>query len=116
MEQLLALLVPSDILSHFDFESVEKINGVYRIGLIEKKDSSHIPASIIYKGSAVLDGYMNPIELQTFPIKATEVFLYLKRRKWKDHISKNHFNNYEFTQQGLKATKEFAAFLKEIGR
>jgi len=111
------LLVPKDILLHFKLERVEKISGVYRIHLVEKNDASHIPKTIIYKGIAVLDGYMNPIELQTFPTKATEVFLLLKRRKWKEKVSnKSHFNTYNFTKQGLKATKEFGAFLKEIGR
>jgi len=111
------LLVPKEILLHFDFDRVEKVSGIYRIHLVEKKDAAHIPKTILYKGRAVLDGYMNPLELQTFPTKGTEVFLLLKRRKWKEKISaKSHFNIYEFTKQGLKATKEFGAFLKEIGR
>ena len=111
------LLVPQEILLHFDFEKAEKVSGVYRIHLLEKKDASHIPKAIVYKGNAVLDGFMNPLELQTFPTKATEVFLILKRRKWKEKISaRSHFNHYNFTEQGLKATKEFSSFLKEINR
>jgi hypothetical protein len=111
------LLVPKEILLHFDFERVEKVSGIYRVHLVEKRDSIHIPKTIVYKGRAVLDGYMNPIELQTFPTRATEVFLLLKRRKWKEKVTtKHHFNTYNFTNQGLKATKEFSSFLKEIGR
>ena len=60
---------------------------------------------------------MNPIELQTFPTKGKEVFLLLKRRRWKIvGSSQSHFNSYTFHEEGMKATREFGAFLKEIGR
>jgi hypothetical protein len=60
---------------------------------------------------------MNPIELQTFPMKAKETFLLLKRRRWKlKGKDKSYFNTYSFCREGMKATEEFGAFLKEIGR
>ena len=114
---LIKLFVPEYILAHFEYERVEKISGVIRIYLVEKKDPNHYPKGLIGKGQRSLDGYMNPIELQTFPTQAKEVFLLLKRRRWKlKGSNKSYYNTYSFYQEGMKATKEFGAFLKEIGR
>ena len=111
------LFVPDYILAHFDFEYLEEISSVVRIHLIEKKDPPHYPKEIIGKGERSLDGYMHPLELQTFPTQGKEVFLLLKRRRWKiKGNQKSYFNTYSFTEKGMKATKEFGVFLKEIGR
>ncbi len=114
---LLGLFVPEYILAHFEYERTKKESGVFRIYLSEKKDPNHYPKEIVGKGQRSLDGFMNPIELQTFPAQGKEVFLYLKRRRWKlKGSTKSYYNTYSFTQEGMKATKEFGAFLKEIGR
>ncbi len=114
---LIELLVPGYILDHFEFERVETISGVIRIHLVEKKDPDHYPKELIGKGQRSLNGYMNPIELQTFPTQGKEVFLLLKRRRWKlKGSNRSYYNTYSFYQEGMKATKEFGAFLKEIGR
>lgn len=116
-KSLQELLIPSYILAHFEFEKVEELGGVYRLHLLEKHDVNHIPKGLIHKGKAVLNGFTNPIELQTYPIKGQEAFLYLTRRRWKlIGTSESSQNTYDFTQTGMKATKEFGAFLKEIGR
>lgn len=115
--EIIKLFVPGYILEHFEYENYKKVGGVIRIYLVEKKDPNHYPKEIIGKGKRSLNGYMNPIELQTFPVQAKEVFLYLKRRRWKlDGSPKSYFNSYRFTEEGMKSTKEFGAFLKEIGR
>ncbi len=117
LTDLINLFVPSYILEHFEYQHYEEISGVIRIHLVERTDSAHCPKSISGKGKYSLNGYMNPVELQTFPTQAKEVFLVLHRRRWKlvgDNTS--HYNEYDFYQEGMKATKEFSAFLKEIGR
>jgi len=116
-KELLRLLVPDYILEHFEYEQLEEISGVIRVHLIEKNDPPHYPKDIIGKGERQSNGFMNPIELQTFPTQAKEVFLLLKRRRWKIKGSnKSYYNTYKFNAEGMKATKEFGAFLKEIGR
>ena len=116
-KDLLELLVPSEISDHFEFDRYTLESGVYRIYLIEKDDNAHIPREIYRTGKAVLDGYMNPLELQTYPIKGKEVFLVLKRRRWKvKRTTKGYSNSYSFHKPGMKATHEFGLFLKEIGR
>ena len=115
--ELVGLLVPAYILEHFEYESIETISGVIRIHLTEKEDASHYPKAMLGKGKIVKDGFINPIELQSYPTLGKEVFLVLKRRRWKiKRTTKGYFNTYTFYQKGMKATKEFGAFLKEIGR
>jgi hypothetical protein len=116
-KKLLTLIVAGYILHHFDYEKLEKISGVIRLHLTEKQDPNHYPKELIGKGERLRNGFLNPIELQTFPTKGKEVFLLLKRRHWKIKGSnENYFNTYHFHELGMKATKEFGAFLKEIGR
>lgn len=117
LQDLLKLFVPAYILAHFDYENLEEISGVIRLHLTEKQDPNHYPKGLIGKGERLMNGFMNPLELQTFPTKGKEVFLVLKRRRWKLKGSEqSYYNTYNFHEPGMKATKEFGAFLKEIGR
>ena len=117
MDLLLKLFVPDYILAHFELEHIEEVSGVIRLHLVEKQDPNHFPKAIIGKGKRSLNGFMNPIEIQTFPVQGKEVFLLLKRRRWKLSGShESYHNNYDFCKKGMKSTKEFGAFLKEIGR
>lgn len=118
------LFAPQEILRDFDFEKLVEENGIYRIYMVEKDDAAHIPAELKKEvngdlSNIVLDGYTNYIELQTFPAMGKEVFLYLKRRRWKikqdqRQEQKNYTNSYSYNEKGMKATKAFGDFLKEI--
>lgn len=109
--------MPDYISAHFEYERLEEESGVIRIYMKEKKDPNHYPKAILGKGIRSLNGYMNPIELQTFPTKGKEVFLLLKRRRWKlEGSNTSYYNDYSFNEKGMKSTKEFGVFLKEIGR
>jgi len=120
MKSLIELIVPEEITRHFEYdnyENYEETSVVYIIHMTEKNDVSHIPKEIVHEGKAVLDGYVNSIDLQTFPLKGKEVFLRLRRRRWKKKgTSTGYSNSYTFNQSGIKATREFGSFLKEIGR
>ena len=114
-QELIQLFAPEVILSHFEYKEMEEISGVYRLCLDEKNDVSHHPAALKGKSDVILNGFMNPIELQTFPAKGKEVFLILRRRRWKLQGSEESYHNtYDFHELGMKATREFGAFLKEI--
>lgn len=116
-KDLADLLVPQEILEHFAFEGYADRSGIIQLFLTEKNDVEHIPKAIVRDGKAVLAGYMNPLELQTYPTLGKEVFLQLKRRRWKVKGStRGYHNEYNFTRPGMKATKDFGDFLKEIGR
>jgi hypothetical protein len=64
----------------------------------------------------VLNGFMNPLELQTFPLKDKAVYLLVKRRRWKirGEQNKSYHNSYDLTETGVKASPAFGAFLKAI--
>lgn len=110
--QLLELIIPKEILFSFDTESMKESEDIVEIHLVEKE---LIPAELSGK-QAVLNGFMNQIELQSFPIQGRTCYLKLKRRRWKIQgttDSTNCHNEYDFAAKGTKATKLFGAFLKE---
>ena len=121
---LIELFAPKEILQDFNFENLVEESGVYRIYMVEKEDADHIPAELKKEvngdlSNIVLDGYTNYFELQTFPAMGKEVFLYLKRRRWKikqeqRQEQKSYTNSYSYNEKGMKATKAFGDFLKEI--
>jgi len=114
---LAKLLVPDEILNDFEVEDAFEQQGCWIITLVEKHDLSHIPKQIKYKSKARLNGYCNSIDIQTFPTGGKEVYLRLYRRKWKTQDGKqSYYNHYDYVLPGMKATKKFAVFLKEINR
>ena len=118
------LFAPQEILRDFNFEKLVEENGIYRSYIVEKDDAAHIPAELKKEvngdlSNIVLDGYTNYIELQTFPAIGKDVFLYLKRLRWKvkqdqRQEEKSYSNSYSYNEKGMKATKAFGNFLKEI--
>lgn len=112
-EHLYSLLVPKEILDSFEIASVTEKDEELLIDLVEKE--TRVPK---YNGNLVLNGFMNIIELDSFPVSGKRCFLRLKRRKWKvigSDGSTSYFNAYDYTTKGTKATKAFGAFLKGIG-
>jgi len=64
-QELLKLIVPKEITDNFELiEIVERTN---MITLSFEEFSSRIPKALIGK-EVVLDGYLNQLELQTFPL------------------------------------------------
>ena len=60
-------------------------------------------------------GFVNALELQTFPLKDKTVYFLIRQRRWveKGTTGKSHINTYDLYDKGMKTTKEFGAFLKE---
>jgi hypothetical protein len=60
---------------------------------------------------------MNPVEIEDFPLRGKKTYLKFFRRRWKEPgLDESHFNQYPFHPEGMKATKEFGAFLKGLDR
>ena len=111
-QELLKLIVPKEITDNFELiEIVEKTN---MITLSFEELTSRIPNPLRGK-EVVLDGYLNQLELQTFPLKDKTVYIALRRRRWKEKgdNKQSYSNTYELHKEGMKTTKEFGAFLKE---
>ena len=115
-EELLAgiieLIAPGVISKNFEVTSIIEKRDTITIVFEEKIDL--IPKELKGK-EVVLDGFLNPVTLQTFPLKDKMVYLSLKRRRWKElgTTDKSYFNTYELHRQGMKTTNEFGNFLKE---
>ena len=61
---------------------------------------------------------MNPLELQNFPYQRQRSVFVIKTKTLGGKGRRHELFNtpYDFHEPGMKATKEFGAFLKEIGR
>jgi len=115
-EELLAgiieLIAPGVISKNFEVTSIIEKRESITIVFEEKIDL--VPKELKGK-EVVLDGFLNPVTLQTFPLKDKMVYLSLKRRRWKElgTTDKSCFNTYELHRQGMKTTNGFGNFLKE---
>ena len=112
MNDLLESMLPKDICQHFEAVSINK--KVYGYEMILEEYSKFVPSELLVDvSSTVLDGFCNPIELLHFSIKGKPLYLKLFRRRWKLSGSNIHYSNrYSLHPEGVKATHEFASFLK----
>lgn len=112
LQSLFNVLFPEVITLHFEITSVKELKD--RIEIRMEELAELVPKSLESVTDIVLDGFCNPLELQSFPLKGKPVYLNLYRRRWKQKGRKEHFSNsYTIHPEGVKATKEFAYFLKE---
>jgi len=110
-QDLLSVIVPES-LSDFLLSGVKEYKDRIEFRLEEKE--SNIPSCFSSTDNVVLDGFCNPVELQSFPLKDKPVFYKVYRRRWKLANEDKHVSNsYSLHPEGVKATHEFAAFLKE---
>lgn len=109
LESVMGILFPPDITRCFKITRVIEKEGYIQIKLEERIELK--PKS---DRELVSDGFMNKLELQSFPLKGKAVYLMIYRRRWKEKGgTENYFNQYDLNPEGVKATKEFAAFLKD---
>lgn len=112
IQSLLKVLFPEVIAIHFEISSVKELKERIEIRMDEL--SELVPPGLASCSNIVLDGFCNPLELQSFPLKGKPVYIKLYRRRWKQKGTEQHFSNtYDIHPEGVKATKEFASFLKE---
>lgn len=75
------MLAPGTISKKFEVKNIKEDTSTITIYFEEK--TNLIPAAIEEKG-VVMNGFLNPIDLQTFPLKDKHVYLSLRRRRWKE--------------------------------
>ena len=111
LQSLFKVLFPEIINLHFEITSVKEYKD--RIEIKMEELAELVPSALSAEEEINLDGFCNPIELQSFPLKGKSVYLRLYRRRWKAKGKKPHYSNsYDIHPEGVKATKEFASFLK----
>jgi len=109
---IVKLIAPGLIGENFEVKSLEESATTITIYFEEKPEL--IPEELNGK-EVVLDGFLNPLLLQTFPLKDKQVYLSIRRRRWKEKGSQGtgFSNTYELYRKGMKTTIEFGDFLKE---
>jgi hypothetical protein len=111
MNTLLQSMLPQEIYLHFELKSLSEKKHGYEMVLEESAEL--VPSELVHSPSIVLDGFCNPLELLHFSIKGKPLYLRLFRRRWKESGSSKHYSNrYSLHPEGVKATHEFASFLK----
>jgi len=112
---LVASLLPTVVHQHFAIASITEHSHGIEIRLDELPKL--IPAPLAKTEDVVLDGFCNPLELLHFSIKGKPLYLKLYRRRWKLSKDDKHYSNsYDLHPEGVKATHEFASFLKGEAR
>ena len=113
-EKIAQVLVPKEILEAFTVVDVHELKNEWLIVLEEKEEQ--IPDSLRDK-DVVLDGFYDSIDLISGVMMDQVIYLRLRRRRWKERgCKKESHNQYDYQFKGMKTTKRFAAFLKEINR
>jgi hypothetical protein len=111
--EIYKILIPEEYLVDFDVTRVENKPEEWVIELVEKED--RIP-KVLAGREVVLDGYNNEINILTHAFSLKKIYLRLIRRRWKEKGTAKHYSNeYNLHIPGMKTTKEFRDFLKEIG-
>jgi len=111
--ELSKVFFPLEIIDNFELTEINNYPDYIEIRFNEL--SELVPEELSGKGGVIKDGFLNPIELQTFPAKGKPLYLKLYRRRWKIRgEQESYWNNYQFNPYGIKATKRFAGFIKKL--
>jgi hypothetical protein len=113
-EKISQVLVPKEILEDFDVVDVQELKTEWLIVLEEKRD--RIP-DCLAGNDVVLDGFYDSIDLISGVMMDQIIYLRIRRRRWKLRgCTKHHHNQYDHRFEGMRTTKRFATFLKEVDR
>lgn len=111
-ESIVSTMLPKEIYLHFELVSITEKTEEVEIVLEEYPE--FVPSQLGSVPHVVLDGFCNPLELLHFSINGKPLYLKLYRRRWKASGDSKHFSNhYDLHPEGVKATHEFASFLKD---
>ena len=109
---ILKILLPKEFEEHFDLVDIKELSNQLTLFLDEKniKPKEHISKPLESKG------FSPAITINDYPIRDKQVFLQVRKRVWRDKITRKVYSkSFELTQQSTSYTKEFALFLKSIG-
>lgn len=111
-KELLGLLLPSFIINHFGFIKEESKEEELHLYFEE-----HNNLELIKEQKIESKGFHKEIIVEDFPLRGKLVYLHIKRRRWRDVVTKETLQrDWNSIAKGTRKTKEFASFLKEINR
>ena len=111
MQQILGIVIPEEILEDFEIEQIEEFEEERVFHMVEKESRCPDAGEELLK-----DGFMRPKDIVHYPSGMKRCTIRLRRRRWvsKTDRSRYYYNQYSYTEEGCKATRQFASFLKEI--
>lgn len=111
--ELSKVFFPLEVAENFEIAELNYFKDYIVIRFNELPES--VPAELSGVDGIIRDGFLNPIELQSFPAKGKPVYLKVYRRRWKvQGEQKSYWNNYDLKPEGIKATRRFAYFVKKL--
>ena len=110
-EEVLSLFLPDGTLNYFEITSCDFGASQIVLSLREKK----ILPEDLSADNVCSNGFFPEATLQDFPIRGRKVFLKILRRRWRYKNRSGSFSrNWDFIANGMRISKDFAAFLKEL--
>lgn len=117
--EILSHFLPDALLNHFivseivDLGEIDTKKMIIEINLVEKNQLPYGYLQSEYESK----GFSSSSRIQDFPIRGKAVYLVIKRRRWRNKITKEQLtNDFSFITEGSKLTKELSDFLKDTGR
>jgi len=118
-EDIYKLILPAGLLEHFILSEVKELCRIsdkklfYELHLEEKNVLYNVSDKSQYESKG-----FTQITVQDFPLRGKDVFLVIRRRRWRDKSNPKDIvrNDYSYIAEGSKLTKELADFLKGTGR
>jgi len=112
--ELLDVFLPEGVLEWFFVKEIDK--NPQRIQIVfEENNTPPIPQE--HRGKTILSKGFKDIFVDDFPIRGQKAQLLFRRRVWQIEGEKSLLKrDIQFCAPGTSLEKEFAAFLKELGR
>ena len=110
-EEVLSIFLQEGTLDYFDLTSCDFGSSQ---GIIYLREKKIIPEDL-NPAEVYSNGFFPEATLQDFPIRGRKMFLKILRRRWCYKNGGGSFSrNWEFLSRGMRISKEFASFLKEL--
>ena len=115
-DELLWAFLPEGLEEYFDVESFKKDEQKIKIVLIEKNIlPTEMPPE--YHKKKVINTVLNDMQMDDFPIRGRKCEIVLRRRWWKfEGVPRMLMRSIDLFHPGMRFSKEFAAFLKDLDR
>jgi hypothetical protein len=110
---IIELLFPEGLLEYFEVTDYKKTSQKIHFYLKEK----NIIPEEYQIGELLSNGFYAEVIIEDFPLRAQQVDLHIKRRRWIEKVSKTTVSrDWKLVAKGTRMTQEFASFLKDISR
>lgn len=112
-------VLPYELLSYFKTTQVYELCNILTKEIfieVHLEEQNQLPNS--YNSSNYESkGFLSSKRIQDFPLRGKAVYLVIKRRRWRDKVTKEAIkSDFSFIAEGSKLTVELSDFLKGTGR